>query len=320
MYVNQKVENSTSDLPIGQHKISCPDCQGTRSKNKRDKPLSVNIDSERVVFNCHHCGSNGVISKKRSFKMEVVKEPVKNVKVVKPKKETEGESAKWLAERGICLQTAITSGCIPAQKKYKPVIGFSYLDEDGNVIAMKYRSANGDKMFWWEGSENRLWGLNPKNKALKDIEDTIVITEGEMDCLAIKTAFKDYANIEVYSVPNGAPSKINDNKIDPSEDNKFKYIWEDRAKFEKTKRIILATDNDSAGDVLAHELARRLNIARCYRIDYKGHKDSNDVLMVEGSDVLRKQVLNAKPIPLHGLNSIDHYQKDLQNTNKKRKH
>ena len=154
--------------------------------------------------------------------MEVVKEPVKNVKVVKPKKETEVESAKWLAERGICLQTAITSGCIPAQKKYKPVIGFSYLDEDGKVIAMKYRSANGDKMFWWEGSENRLWGLNPKNKALKDIEDTIVITEGEMDCLAIKTAFKDYANIEVYSVPNGAPSKINDNKIDPSEDNKFK--------------------------------------------------------------------------------------------------
>lgn len=313
MYVNQKVENSISDLPIGQHKISCPDCQGTRSKNKRDKPLSVNIDSERVVFNCHHCGSNGVISKKRSFKMEVVKEPVKNVKVVKPKKETEGESAKWLAERGICLQTAITSGCIPAEKKYKPVIGFSYLDEDGNVIAMKYRSANGDKMFWWEGSVNRLWGLNPKNKELKDIEDTIVITEGEMDCLAIKTAFKDYANIEVYSVPNGAPSKINDNKIDPSEDNKFKYIWEDRAKFEKTKRIILATDNDSAGDVLAHELARRLNIARCYRIDYKGHKDSNDVLMVEGSDVLRKQVLNAQPIPLHGLNSIDHYQEELQN-------
>ena len=35
MYVNQKVENSTSDLPIGQHKISCPDCQGTRSKKQK---------------------------------------------------------------------------------------------------------------------------------------------------------------------------------------------------------------------------------------------------------------------------------------------
>ena len=217
--------------------------------------------------------------------MEVVKDKPVAKKVTAPKLEKDGESAKWLEDRGICLQTAIRSGVVPAQKKYKPVIGFSFVDDKDNVVAMKYRSANGEKMFWWEGSVNRLWGQNPKDENLKDIEDTIVITEGEMDCLAIKTAFKDYANIEVYSVPNGAPSKITDNKIDPSEDNKFKYVWEDREKFEGVSRIILATDNDNAGDVLAHELARRLNIARCYRIDYKGHKDSNDVLMVEGAEI-----------------------------------
>ena len=28
----------------GQHKLACPVCQHTRSKHKRDKPLSVNID------------------------------------------------------------------------------------------------------------------------------------------------------------------------------------------------------------------------------------------------------------------------------------
>ena len=41
MYVNEKVENSIANLPHGQHKVSCPDCEGTRKKNRRDKPLSV---------------------------------------------------------------------------------------------------------------------------------------------------------------------------------------------------------------------------------------------------------------------------------------
>ena len=44
MYVNKKVENSIANLPHGQHKVSCPDCEGTRKKNRRDKPLSVNVD------------------------------------------------------------------------------------------------------------------------------------------------------------------------------------------------------------------------------------------------------------------------------------
>ena len=65
MYVNEKVENSIANLPHGQHKVSCPDCEGTRKKNRRDKPLSVNVDDERAVYNCHHCGSNGVIPKWR---------------------------------------------------------------------------------------------------------------------------------------------------------------------------------------------------------------------------------------------------------------
>ena len=93
-----------------------------------------------------------------------------------------------------------------------------------------------------------------------------------MDCLAIKESFKDYANIDVYSVPHGASSKITDGVLDPSEDKKFAYLWEEREKFEGIERIIIATDNDEAGDVLAQELSRRLNIARCYRMDYKGKK------------------------------------------------
>ena len=119
-------------------------------------------------------------------------------------------------------------------------------------------------------------GQSYKDENLKSLDDTVVITEGEIDALSILTAFKDYANLDVYSVPNGAPSKITDNKVDASEDGRFKYVWEDREKFENKERIILATDSDVSGDALADELSRRMNKAKCYRVDYKGCKDSND--------------------------------------------
>ena len=92
-----------------------------------------------------------------------------------------------------------------------------------------------------------------------------------MDVLAIAEAFKDY-NIAVYSVPNGSPNKITEGKVDPSEDGRFAYVWEDRDKFLDVKKVILATDQDSAGDVLTHELSRRIGKAKCYRMDYKGYK------------------------------------------------
>ena len=314
MEVNTSIKNSTDNLSVGQHKIACPLCQDQRTKHRRDKPLSVNVETEKVVYHCHHCGENGIVPKTNGVKLNVVKEKPKPVKLkALPKNDINGASAKWLEERGICPDTAVDFGCTLAENKYKPVIGFSFVDDKDNVVAMKYRSANGEKMFWWEGSVNRLWGQNPKDENLKDIEDTIVITEGEMDCLAIKTAFKDYANIEVYSVPNGAPAKITDNKIDPSEDGRFKYVWEDRQKFENKNRIILATDKDTSGDVLADELSRRLNKARCYRVDYQGCKDANELLVDKGAEAVRNQVLNSEPIPLHGLNSIDHYADDFQN-------
>ena len=43
----------------------------------------------------------------------------------------------------------------------------------------------------------------------------------------------------------------------PEEGNKFSYIWEERERLERCKRVILATDNDQAGEALAEEIARR---------------------------------------------------------------
>ena len=125
-------------------------CKNER-KNKRDKALSVNIDNERIIYNCHHCGGKGVINKRRSFKMEVVKKEEKKAVEIPDTKQDE-ESIAWLEGRGISKQTASDCGVVLGKKKYKPVIGFTYPDERGGIEAIKYRSANGEKIFWWEGS------------------------------------------------------------------------------------------------------------------------------------------------------------------------
>jgi len=308
------IHNSIRD--IGQKKILCPSCQPTRSKNKNDKPLSVNNDGSKIVYHCHHCGIEGLINLDRKI-IPMRNTPQNKAKQTKPIDITgknSNEAEKWLAKRGISVKTATSLGAVLLEKNNKPVIGFTYdSTEPDKYEAVKWRSANGSKQFWWENTANRLWGNQVHNDSLETIVDTIVLSEGEMDALAIKESFSDFANIEVYSVPNGAPSKISsDSKIDPSEDGRFKYVWNEREKFKNCKRIVLATDADTAGDVLADELSRRLNKAKCFRVDFKGYKDANELLINKGAEELRNQVINAEPIPLHGLNNIEFYADEFQ--------
>ena len=302
----------TSGLALGQYKIKCPACSDARKKNRRDTPLSVNIQTDKIVYHCHHCNIKGLISRNQgAVKMKVVpKQEPKKINLPKQDTSTTETVEAWLKDRKISLETAEKSGCVWGNKNYLPVIGFTFASGEG-VDAIKWRTANGKKDFWWENNATKLWGNYEEDSSKETIDNTVVITEGEMDMLAIKESFKDY-NIKVYSVPNGSPNKITEGKVDPSEDGRFKYIWEDREKIEGIDRIILASDNDTAGDVLVHELSRRIGKAKCYRVDYKGHKDANELLIETDEATVRKQVLNAEPIPLHGLNNIDHYTEDFQ--------
>ena len=138
----------------GQHKLPCPSCQNDRTKNTHDKPLSVNIDSEKVVYHCHHCGTNGLIPRTEGTVMNVVKS-VKKIEPIKPKaipkNDLDSKSAKWLESRHISPQVAEKFGCVISEKNNKPVIGFSF-ESKGEIEAVKYRSADDSKAFWWDGS------------------------------------------------------------------------------------------------------------------------------------------------------------------------
>jgi len=84
----------------GNQKVKCPSCQPPH--NPRDNPLSVTINDDGVVWNCHHCNFKG--GKKtgsifRPYTKPVYTEPVR----LEPKQES--FMVKFFKERGISEST-----------------------------------------------------------------------------------------------------------------------------------------------------------------------------------------------------------------------
>ena len=46
---------------------------------------------------------------------------------------------------------------------------------------------------------------------------------------------------------------MSSHRIDPEEDKKFNFIWNERERLEHCKKIVLATDADEAGEALAED-------------------------------------------------------------------
>jgi len=100
---------------------------------------------------------------------------------------------------------------------------------------------------------------------------------GEMDKLALEAA--GFRN--VVSVPNGAPAKLKD--FPSSSDAAFKYVESASEFLVDVEKIILATDNDECGNVLAEELARRFGYWKCYRV--KWPSDFNSTILPDDCDI-----------------------------------
>jgi twinkle protein len=261
-----------------EQKTTCPKCGPTR-KNKRDKSLSVNI--ETGLYNCHNCGWSGsvVYDKPAYTKIEKVNLNI-NDKVV-----------EWFSKRGISKDTLIywkigeSLEYMPQVGKKQRCINFNYYKDD-KIVNVKYRS--GDKNFKLvSGAELVFYGLNN----LKLDTEACYIVEGEMDALSLYEA----GIYSVCSVPNGA-SKGSQNLT--YLDNCYEY-------FKDKKNIVLCTDNDDAGISLRNELARRLGYHRCKYVDFKSFKDANEVLIADGPEKLRQLLKSAKNYPLEGVLNID---------------
>ena len=100
----------------------------------------------------------------------------------------------------------------------------------------------------------------------------------------------------VVSVPNGASNLKLDYLKDFPED---------------IEKIYIAVDVDEPGIKLSEELSRRLGRDICYRVEFLGYKDSNDLLCNKSIDSLQQIINNAKPYPLEGVINVDLFNNDI---------
>ncbi len=230
------------------------------------------------------------------------------------------KGATALEGRGLSLETAVRFGIYTGRSVegggFEPdeagsVVAFPFVDR-GEVVAEKYRAPG--KRFWQRaGGTRTFWNADAlDDPGLATGALPLVITEGEIDAL---TAI-DWGFPTTVSVPDGAPS------VKPGEDpealppddpereatGKFEFLWNNRDRLRRVKRIILAVDNDPPGRRLAAELVRRLGPARCSFVTYPaGCKDLNDVLREHGGEAVAAVLNEAKHYPLKGAYKLSDY-------------
>ena len=280
-------------------RVACPYCSAERRKsNQKDMTLTRKSDGA-VVFHCHHCQTNGSVQPQQERILSAVPNPT----IVSNK--LQDQHYAWLATRGISHQTADKMKLFAAEKyfgklgKTADAIGFPYYRQ-GALVAAKYRSFPEKDFTQDSGGAHDFFGVDLIKK-----DQPLIIVEGEIDCLSLMEMGFD----NVVSVPSGAPIKVADGKVLPSEDKKFAYVWNAREILDAVPYIILATDQDTAGQALAEELARRIGKEKCRLAKFE-KKDLNEV-MLDDPTKIGDLLASAAPYPVSGISDAGSYYERL---------
>ena len=301
--------NSLEEFVLGHNqdaRTRCPDCSDARKK-KNIKTFSITIKPEHALYHCHHCGLSGSFRRKKFYEAHM-NEPKKVVKLPTQLNNNVDQIKEFFAGRGVTLDSldslpAMTTGTKMFRGEEKAAVGFVYGPRE-NPTAIKWRSIDG-KGFTCDGAPRAFYGI----EQIDDGEEELTIVEGECDVIALASV-----GIKAVSCPNGAPIKVSSHRIDPEEDKKFNFIWNERERLEHCKKIVLATDADEAGEALAEEIARRAGRAKCWRVKFPDSvKDGNDAVEKLGAEETKWLFDNPEPVPLSGVYSASDYLDDVKN-------
>lgn len=292
-YLGQYKEVSAGNLQVKK----CPFCD--REKGK------FYIKEDTGVYICHSgsCGAKGTLPQLVKHLEEKLGVKIAEPKASKKKKGdkvnlqfkkedigtlfnssgTENEGAKetieYINSRGISTKTARDMDVF-YRKSDKSVI-FAYKNLDGNLAGVKYRSIREKKFSQATGSQAYLWNLE------RATNKKIIIGEGEMEALTLaEIGLMDRA----LSVPMGVGN--------------LDWIDNCREFLESKEEIILAFDNDDAGEKALRKVSHRLQHLNIRKIDLGAYKDINEFFMFEGKDELIKVLDNSKEIELQGLETF----------------
>lgn len=275
----------------GENQMVCPECSEHRKpENRKLKVFSFNLN--KGAGRCNHCNIVLVEYKEFEPKQKVV---YKRPNIVKHSKYSDN-CLKFFKSRLISEKTLLEMKVsesvewMPKAKAEIPTIQFNYY-RNGELINIKSRGKNKDFKLY-KDAELIFYNLDASID-----NETIIIVEGEMDCLALyECGFRN-----VVSVPNGAGlGKIN-----------FDYLDNSIESFTNETKFILALDNDTAGLNLQNELARRLGYENCSIATFKDCKDANECLIKHGIKKTIECINNSKEFPIVGVFTANDIEKNI---------
>lgn len=223
----------------------------------------------------------------------------------------------WFEARGLSHEVVVRGGIYSGRHVTSGNGEFEVVpDPEGNVLVYpylrkglpvnhKYR-APGKRFYQQVNGAKFFWNADIlDDPSLHEGSNSLVIVEGENDCLAVMEAGYPF----VVSVPDGAPPPRKDGaqseEVAPEHDDKYAFIYNDWDVLKKIKCFVIAVDNDEPGKRLAEELVRRLGRIRCQFVEYpEDCKDFNDVLMKRGPDFVIDIIDAAMPYPVSGIYTL----------------
>lgn len=277
----------------GGKKYKCPNCSHSK-KNRHAVDLSVTIQQDRVLYQCHNgCGLNGVVfmNSYKRIEQKTYKRPSEP-----PQIEQNESMYKYFESRKISRETVdkfkivYTEHFFPQTQKNESCIAFPYY-KNGELVNHKYRNAK--KNFAQDKEAEQVYF------GIDQITDFsyVVHVEGEFDVLALHEA-----GIQAISVSTGGA----DTKLDCIENC---YEW-----LEQFETHIIAVDNDETGFKLRDNLVSRLGKSKCKIAEYKlmdgetelSYKDANEILMErdDGIEFLKTVIALAKEFPVENITRV----------------
>lgn len=314
--VNQELKKIGIKVPRGsktQFKSLCPFCSHTRKNNPDEECLSVNTEATGfdgracVLWNCKHCARSGKIDKdgveiepvsfsKRQEFISLPENPLINPKATK-------RLYKFFAERFIPKEIVDLYSITESQRKLSrkhhsvPVISFPFT-KNGEIVNYQFQTYPDEKgrkdYRMIPGAELCVFGLDDLVEDGQIAFDTLIITEGLKDKLALRVA--GYKN--VVSVPNGALP------VGADYGNALQYLDDPDLQLviNHVSKVILATDGDGPGKYLAEAISLRIGQEKCQKVEYPdGLKDANEILVKSGPEALIDFISAAKDYPVAGV-------------------
>ena len=266
----------------------CPYCGG----NKKDQyTFSINLETGAYCCLRATCGKQGhFVEMARDFNYPLLDiQPKRYRKLKQVEIQVREPAIEYLKSRGISEATA-KKYKITTQKGKDNILVFPFYDENGIMVAAKYRKTDFQKGIdkckeWFEhDTKPVLFGM----KQCKDFK-TLVITEGQMDSLTLADCGID----NPVSVPTGARG--------------FTWVEHCYEWVDKFDELVIFGDYENNQITLVEDIAKkfpRKKIKVIRKVDYLGEKDANDIYRKYGRDAILTAVGNAELRPVSSVKNL----------------